>query len=198
MLLFLPFLKQKVSWLFQLCCTSLLTFERGNCSSSCLLSLNSLGSRGAWVAQLVERLTSARVAISRFMSLSPALDSVLTAQSLEPALDSVLPPAHTVSLCLKKGINVKKKFKLLGLTPPPYTGHVQIIADFHLAKWVLHSPYQIVFDMLITSSFWNNLLGFKGTTPFWLPSFFIGSSFFVYLLVLLSSPSLVSGSQGSP
>ena len=47
---------------------------------------------GAWVAQLVERPTSAQVMISRFVSSSPASGSVLTAQSLEPALDSVSPP----------------------------------------------------------------------------------------------------------
>ena len=48
---------------------------------------------GAWVAQLVERPTSAQVTISWFMSLSPASGSVLTAESLEPAS-----PAH--ALCL--------------------------------------------------------------------------------------------------
>ena len=36
-------------------------------------------SRGAWVAQSVERLTSAQVMISRSVSLSPALGSGLTA-----------------------------------------------------------------------------------------------------------------------
>ena len=46
---------------------------------------------GAWVAQSVERLTSAQVMISQFVGLSPALGSALTAQSLEPALDSVSP-----------------------------------------------------------------------------------------------------------
>ena len=35
--------------------------------------------RGTWVAQLVKRLTSAQVRISRFLSLSPASSSVLTA-----------------------------------------------------------------------------------------------------------------------
>ena len=46
---------------------------------------------GAWVAQSVKRPTSAQVVISRFVSSSPALGSVLTAQSLEPASDSVSP-----------------------------------------------------------------------------------------------------------
>ena len=62
---------------------------------------------GAWVAQSVERPTSAQVMISQFMSLSPALDCVLTAQNLEPAWDSVslslsLCPSliHTLSLSL--------------------------------------------------------------------------------------------------
>ena len=46
---------------------------------------------GAWVAQSVEHPTSAQVMISQLMSLSPASDSVLTAQSLEPASASVSP-----------------------------------------------------------------------------------------------------------
>ena len=59
---------------------------------------------GSWVAQSVERPTSAQVMISRFVGLSPASGSVLTAQSLEPASDSVsllsaLPP---LMLCLSK------------------------------------------------------------------------------------------------
>ena len=56
---------------------------------------------GAWVAQSVERPTSAQVMISWFISLSPALGSVLTAQSLEPASDPVSPSAlhlHSISL----------------------------------------------------------------------------------------------------
>ena len=47
--------------------------------------------RGAWVARLVKRLTSAQVMISPFVSSSPASGSVLTARSLEPASDSVSP-----------------------------------------------------------------------------------------------------------
>ena len=47
--------------------------------------------RGAWVAQSVERLTSAQVMISRSVSSGPASGSVLTAQSLEPVSDSVSP-----------------------------------------------------------------------------------------------------------
>ena len=39
----------------------------------------------AWVAQSVECPTSAQVMISRFVCLSPASGSVLTARSLEPA-----------------------------------------------------------------------------------------------------------------
>ena len=41
--------------------------------------------RSAWVAQSVERLTSAQVMVLWFMGLSHALGSVLAAQSLEPA-----------------------------------------------------------------------------------------------------------------
>ena len=64
--------------------------------------------RGTWVAQSVERLTSAQVLISRSVSLSPALGSVLTAQNLEPASDSVSPslsdplPVHVLSLSVSK------------------------------------------------------------------------------------------------
>ena len=46
---------------------------------------------GAWVAQLVGRLTSAQVMISRSVSSGPTWGSVLTAQSLEPVSDSVSP-----------------------------------------------------------------------------------------------------------
>ena len=55
--------------------------------------LKKLGKRGTCVAPLVKRLTSAQVMILRFVSLSPALGSVLTVRSLEPALDSVSHPA---------------------------------------------------------------------------------------------------------
>ena len=43
------------------------------------------------MAQSVELPTSAQVMISRVMSSSPTLGSVLTARSLEPASDSVSP-----------------------------------------------------------------------------------------------------------
>ena len=63
--------------------------------------------RGTWVAQSVERPTSAQVVISRFVGSSPASGSVLTAWSLEPASDSVSPalcpsPACTLSLSLSQ------------------------------------------------------------------------------------------------
>ena len=61
------------------------------------------------MAQLVKRLTSAQVTISRFVSFSPMSGSVLTARSLEPALDVVssslaAPPllTHTLPLSLSK------------------------------------------------------------------------------------------------
>ena len=56
------------------------------------------------MAQSVERPALAQVMISRFVSSSPVLGSVLTAQSLDSALDSVSPslsarpPVHTLSL----------------------------------------------------------------------------------------------------
>ena len=61
--------------------------------------------RGAWVAQSVERPTSARVMISQLVSSSPAWGSVLMAQSLEPASDSVSPP---LSALPPKEINIYK------------------------------------------------------------------------------------------
>ena len=54
--------------------------------------------RGAWVAQSVKRPTLAQVMISRFLSLSPMLGSVLTVQSLEPASDSVSPSLSAPTL----------------------------------------------------------------------------------------------------
>ena len=47
--------------------------------------------RDARVARSVKPLTSAQIVVSRFMGLSPASGSVLTAQSLEPISDSVSP-----------------------------------------------------------------------------------------------------------
>ena len=63
---------------------------------------------GAWVAQSVERPTSAQVVISRSVSSSPASVSVLTSRSVEPASDSVSPVSAppmlmlclSLSLCL--------------------------------------------------------------------------------------------------
>ena len=55
------------------------------------------------MAQSVKHLTSAQVMIARFVSPSPALGSVLTAQSLEPASDSVFPSLSAsppLALCL--------------------------------------------------------------------------------------------------
>ena len=52
------------------------------------MSLKTLA-EGCLDGSSVKRATSAQVMISQFMSWSPVLGSVLTAQSLEPALDSV-------------------------------------------------------------------------------------------------------------
>ena len=63
--------------------------------------------RRTWVAQSVERPTSAQVMISWFGSSNPMSGSVLTAQSLEPASVSVsslslpLTHSHSVSVSLK-------------------------------------------------------------------------------------------------
>ena len=54
-------------------------------------NLEDLGKRGAWVAQLIGRPTSAQVMISRSVGSSPASGSGLTAQSLGPVSDSVSP-----------------------------------------------------------------------------------------------------------
>ena len=51
------------------------------------------------MAQSVECPTSAQVMISRFVGLSPALGSVLTARGLESVLDSVS-PSLSLSLSL--------------------------------------------------------------------------------------------------
>ena len=70
--------------------------------------------RGAWVAQSVKHLTLAQIMISWFMSLSPVLGSLLTAQNLEPASDSVFPSLTApplLTLCLSVSlskINIKK------------------------------------------------------------------------------------------
>ena len=59
--------------------------------------------RGAWVAQTVERPTLAQVTISWSVSSSLASGSVLTAQSLQPASESVslsLYPYPIHALCL--------------------------------------------------------------------------------------------------
>ena len=71
-----------------------------------------VSARGAWVAQSVERLTSAQVMISRFMGSSPTSGSVLTARSLEPALDSVSPSLSApllLMLCIS--LSLKNKCK---------------------------------------------------------------------------------------
>ena len=52
----------------------------------------------AWVAQWVKQLTSAWIMISRCVSSSPALGSVLTARSLEPASGSVSPSLSALPL----------------------------------------------------------------------------------------------------
>ena len=64
-------------------------------------------------AQLDERLTSAQVLISQFVSSSLASDSVLTAWSLEPASDSVcLSPSLSLSLPLSHSHSVSLSLSL--------------------------------------------------------------------------------------
>ena len=55
------------------------------------ISFRIILARGAWVAQLVERPTSAQVMISQLVSSRPVSGSGLTARSPEPASDSASP-----------------------------------------------------------------------------------------------------------
>ena len=64
-----------------------------------------------WVAQSVKHLTSARVMMWQFLSLSPESGSVLTAESLEPASDYVSPSLSTpppLVLCLCPSLSLSK------------------------------------------------------------------------------------------
>ena len=69
--------------------------------------------RGPWVAQSVEHPTSAQVMVSRFVGLSLASGSLLTAQSLEPASDSVsLSPCPSPACALSLSFSLSKINKL--------------------------------------------------------------------------------------
>ena len=85
------------------------------CKEMRIVSLKTKGRWGAWVAQAVERPTSAQVMISRSVGSSPASGSVLTPQSLEPVSDPVSPcphlsPAHAFSLSLSLSLKNKQTF----------------------------------------------------------------------------------------
>ena len=76
----------------------------------CFITVKIGKSWGAWVAQSVKHPTLAQVMTSQFMSLSPTLDSVLTAHSLELALDSVSPSLSAPSpLVLYLGLSKLNK-----------------------------------------------------------------------------------------
>ena len=62
------------------------------------------------MAQVVERLASAQVMISPFLSSSPTSGSVVTAQSLEPVSDSVSP---SLSLPLPVSLSVSAPPQLM-------------------------------------------------------------------------------------
>ena len=73
---------------------------------------------GTWLVQLVVRLTSAQVMISRLVGSGREWGSVLAAQNLEPASESVspslslpLPHLQSASLSLSKYKQTFKKFK---------------------------------------------------------------------------------------
>ena len=61
--------------------------------------------RGAWVAQSLERPTSAQVRISRSVSSSPASGSGLTAQSLETVSDFVSPSLSAPPLFMSLSVS---------------------------------------------------------------------------------------------
>ena len=76
------------------------------------MCIRSKALRGTWMAQLVERPTSAQVMISQSVSSSPASGSMLTALSLEPRAWSLEPASDSVSpsappplmLCLSQSL----------------------------------------------------------------------------------------------
>ena len=74
-----------------------LPFPRSHSVSLCLKNCH----WGAWVAQSLGRPTSAQVVIPWFVSSSPMLGSVLTAQSLKPVSDSV---SHSLSAPDRKSV----------------------------------------------------------------------------------------------
>ena len=90
--------------------------------------------RGAWVAQLVGRPTSARVMVSRSMGSSPTSGSVLISRSPEPASDSVspslsAPPLLMLCLCvLKINKTLKKKNLKIEL---PYDPAIALLGIYH-------------------------------------------------------------------
>ena len=65
--------------------------------------------RGAWEAQSVECPTSAQVMISRFVSLSPMLGSVVTTWSLEPGFCVSLSLWPSVTHTLSLSLSLKNK-----------------------------------------------------------------------------------------
>ena len=82
------------------------------------LSLGCLGGSVGWA----EHPTSAQVMVLWFVSSSPALGSVLTAQRLESASDFVspslpLPCLHSV--CVSLSLSQKQTWKILSLPLPP-------------------------------------------------------------------------------
>ena len=75
-----------------------------------MLEVKKKKTRGTWVAQSVNRPTSAQVMISQFVSSSRAWCYVLTARTLEPTSDSMSPPFSTptlLTLCVSLSLNDK-------------------------------------------------------------------------------------------
>ena len=93
---------------------------------------------GAWVAQLVERLTPAQVMILQLTSLSPMSGSVLTARAwtllriLRLPLSLPLPCSHPVSPSLKNKQALKKFSKLISDKSLIHTQNHLTLKDYSL------------------------------------------------------------------
>ena len=103
------------------------SFQNGNAASSPIASVlihscvfkNSL-SRGAWVAQPVERLTSAQVTISPLVRLSPTLGCSLL--SLWSPLRILCPPPLSLPFPHLRPLSLKNKRHLRNLSLPSCIG----------------------------------------------------------------------------
>ena len=104
--------------------------------------------RGTWVAQSVERPTSAQVMIPRFMDLSPSigLAAVIAESASDPLSPSLsAPPLPMLSLS-QKWINIKKKTQLYwDVVNILYNPPVQRFLYIH--RYVQPSPSSLIFNV---------------------------------------------------